>query len=56
MQGSVVAGVVVALAFFTLIGFIVYRLGPTTRAAAIISAIAVLVAALPPIISALQGP
>ncbi|MFC4056205.1 hypothetical protein ACFOY4_41525 [Actinomadura syzygii] len=49
------AGVLVVLAFFALVAFIVHRLGATSRAAAVIMAVDVLVAALPPVLSVLQG-
>jgi hypothetical protein len=50
-----VAGAVVALAFFALIGYVVTVLRATTRPAAVITSIAALAAALPAILYALYG-
>lgn len=53
MQDPLTAGVVVTLALFILIGFVVWVLRSTPRLPAVITAIAVLLGALPAVISAL---
>lgn len=53
VQDPLTAGVVVTLALFVLIGFVVWVLRSTPRLPAVITAIAVLLGALPAVISAL---
>jgi hypothetical protein len=53
MQDPLTAGVVVTLALFVLIGFVVWVLRAAPRLPAVITAIAVLLGALPAVISAL---
>ncbi|MBD2896976.1 hypothetical protein amrb99_59290 [Actinomadura sp. RB99] len=49
-------GVLVALAFFVLVAYIVRTLRATTRPAPVIIATTVLIGALPPILYAIYGP
>ncbi|MEU5990420.1 hypothetical protein ABZ806_15745 [Spirillospora sp. NPDC047418] len=53
MQDPLTAGVVVILALFVLVGFVVWVLRSTPRLPAVITAIAVLLGAVPAVISAL---
>jgi hypothetical protein len=53
MQDPLAAGVVVTLALFALIGFVVWVLRTAPRLPSVIIAITVLVGALPAVISAL---
>ncbi|GAA1794068.1 hypothetical protein [Actinomadura chokoriensis] len=53
MHDPLTAGVVVILTLFVLVGFVVWVLRSTPRLPAVITAIAVLLGALPAVISAL---
>lgn len=53
---TVLSGAIVALTFFSLCGFVVWRIGhvPPGRLAAVLAALGALLAALPPILRALR--
>jgi hypothetical protein len=51
----IMAGVMITLAFFALIGFIVWTLRHTTRLPAVIAALSTLIAVLPAVLYALYG-
>jgi len=54
---TVLTGAVVALTFFCLCGFVVWRIGHVTpgRLTAVLAALGALIAALPPILRVLRG-